>query len=67
MSIKVMSKYETYSLDQLLELVRNGRADISKKAADEIRTRVKPKKQPACPGCDSTVFVHHAGCPKTKG
>lgn len=44
MSIKVMSRFETYSIDQLLELVRNGRADVSKKAADEIRVRVQSRR-----------------------
>lgn len=39
-----MNKYELYTLDQLLEVVRNGRADVSKKAADEIRERFKSRR-----------------------
>lgn len=38
-----MNKYEIYTLDQLLEIVRNGRADVSRKAADEIRERFKSR------------------------
>ena len=56
MSIKVMSRFETYSIDQLLELVRNGRADVSKKAADEIRVRVQSRRTQdaldTCPRCE---------------
>lgn len=44
-----MSRYELYSMDQLLELVRNGRADVSAKAASEIRARFAQLKSRPTP------------------
>jgi hypothetical protein len=33
-------KYYRLSLDSLLELIRQGRADVAQKAADEVRARI---------------------------
>jgi hypothetical protein len=41
-------KYYRLSLDSLLELIRQGRADVARKAADEIRAR--------CQSLESTPY-----------